>query len=228
MSDYRKPKTNWRDKLGDGFHNLISPPNPENAPRRTDNGKDSLKGGDTAKTYKLDTVHLPGGVTLVVHGGIRGAGGAGPGGGPGGTGEGPKITFIINGKEFTFQFILQSIKEKLANHIAAQHKFTDQSKSLCAANTRVEIQADLNRWLLPGSKNKEHIFWITGIAGSGKSTLSATVVENLLQDKTPVAAQFFLSRNIPETIGDFTVGRIISFVNIYIHLMGRIKSSFVE
>ncbi|KAJ7833308.1 hypothetical protein B0H14DRAFT_2251496, partial [Mycena olivaceomarginata] len=44
------------------------------------------------------------------------------------------------------------------------------------------------------------IFWITGIAGSGKSTLSATVVENLRKKHTPVAAQFFISRNIPETI----------------------------
>ncbi|KAJ6528156.1 hypothetical protein B0H19DRAFT_874309, partial [Mycena capillaripes] len=43
------------------------------------------------------------------------------------------------------------------------------------------------------------IFWITGIAGSGKSTLSATVADNLRKKGTPVAAQFFISRNIPET-----------------------------
>ncbi|KAJ7348081.1 hypothetical protein DFH08DRAFT_1080226 [Mycena albidolilacea] len=95
---------------------------------------------------------------------------------------------------------LQSIKEKLAGHVAAQHKFTDQSKSLCAAGTRVEIQADILEWLSPQHRTKEHIFWITGIAGSGKSTLSATVVENLRMKHTPVAAQFFISRNIPETI----------------------------
>ncbi|KAJ7865330.1 hypothetical protein B0H14DRAFT_2220151, partial [Mycena olivaceomarginata] len=44
------------------------------------------------------------------------------------------------------------------------------------------------------------IFWIMGIAGSGKSTLSATIVDNLRKEGTPVAAQFFISRNIPETI----------------------------
>ncbi|KAJ7465614.1 hypothetical protein FB451DRAFT_954516, partial [Mycena latifolia] len=44
------------------------------------------------------------------------------------------------------------------------------------------------------------IFWITGMAGSGKSTLSATVVDDLRKQHTPVAAQFFISRNIPETI----------------------------
>ncbi|KAJ7700180.1 hypothetical protein B0H16DRAFT_1348833, partial [Mycena metata] len=57
-------------------------------------------------------------------------------------------------------------------------------------------------WLSPEPSNCNHIFWITGIAGSGKSTLSATVVESLRNEKehTPVAAQFFISRNIPETI----------------------------
>ncbi|KAJ7787520.1 hypothetical protein B0H14DRAFT_2399362, partial [Mycena olivaceomarginata] len=94
---------------------------------------------------------------------------------------------------------LQFIKEKLASHVAAQHKFTDQSKSLCAPGTRVKIKADILKWLLPQPGTNEHIFWITGIAGSGKSTLSATVVDNLRKKGTPVAAQFFISRNIPET-----------------------------
>ncbi|KAJ7813195.1 hypothetical protein B0H14DRAFT_2522990, partial [Mycena olivaceomarginata] len=94
---------------------------------------------------------------------------------------------------------LQFIKEKLGGHVAAQYKFTDQSKSLCAPGTRVEIKADILKWLSPQPGTNEHILWITGIAGSGKSTLSATVVENLRENKTPVTAQFFISRNIPET-----------------------------
>ncbi|KAJ6569854.1 hypothetical protein DFH09DRAFT_830654, partial [Mycena vulgaris] len=71
--------------------------------------------------------------------------------------------------------------------------------SLCAPGTRVEIQTDILEWLSP-QRTKEHIVWITGIAGSGKSTLSATLVESLREKHTPVAAQFFISRNIPETI----------------------------
>ncbi|KAJ7017785.1 hypothetical protein C8F04DRAFT_978479, partial [Mycena alexandri] len=95
---------------------------------------------------------------------------------------------------------IRLIKEKLANHIAARHKCTDQSKSLCAPGTRVKIQVDILKWLSPQPGTNEHIFWITGIAGSGKSTLSATIVDNLREKGTPVAAQFFISRNIPETI----------------------------
>ncbi|KAF8189079.1 hypothetical protein K438DRAFT_1470254, partial [Mycena galopus ATCC 62051] len=70
----------------------------------------------------------------------------------------------------------------------------------CAPGTRIEIQKDIMRWLSPEPFNHKRIFWITGIAGSGKSTLSATLVDNLGKKHQPVAAQFFISRNIPETI----------------------------
>ncbi|KAF8208992.1 hypothetical protein K438DRAFT_2012356 [Mycena galopus ATCC 62051] len=183
----------------------ILPLNPESAPRRIDNVEDSLKGSDGAETGTPDNVRsMPGGATynLDVFGGTGGSGGqGGEHGGPGGAGEAPNITFpnskiyLTNPEDPK----LQSIKEKLASHVAAQHKFTDQSKSLCAPGTRVEIQAHIEQWLLVGSLHKEHIFWITGIAGSGKSTLSATVVDKLRKKGTPVAAQFFVSRNIPET-----------------------------
>jgi Cdc6-like AAA superfamily ATPase len=64
----------------------------------------------------------------------------------------------------------------------------------------VGIQAEILQWLSPQTSSSEHIFWITGFAGSGKSTLSATLVDNLRKKGTPVAAQFFISREIPETI----------------------------
>ncbi|KAJ7751601.1 hypothetical protein B0H16DRAFT_822555 [Mycena metata] len=136
-----------------------------------------------------------------IQGGTGGTGGQGGSqGGPGGRGEGPRFinsnVYVTNPEPTKLQFI----KERLAGHVTAQHKFTDQSKSLCAPGTRVEIQADILKWLSPQPGTKKRIFWITGIAGSGKSTLSATVVDTLRKNHTPVAAQFFISRNIPETI----------------------------
>ena len=92
------------------------------------------------------------------------------------------------------------IERKLASHIAAKYEHTDQSKSICADGTRVKLLADIKDWLLSPPSNAERIFWVTGIPGSGKSTLSATIVENLRKNHTPVSAQFFISRNIPETI----------------------------
>ena len=64
----------------------------------------------------------------------------------------------------------------------------------------MKLLADIKDWLLSPPSNAERIFWVTGIPGSGKSTLSATIVENLRETDTPVSAQFFISRNIPETI----------------------------
>ena len=87
------------------------------------------------------------------------------------------------------------IKEMLASHIAAKYKHTDQSKSICASGTRVKPLADIKDWLLSPPSNAERIFWVTGIPGSGKSTLSATIVENLRENDTPVSAQFFISRD---------------------------------
>ena len=92
------------------------------------------------------------------------------------------------------------IEKKLASHIAAKYEHTDQSKSLCAHGTRVKLLSDIKDWLLSPPSNAERIFWVTGIPGSGKSTLSATIVEILRKNHTPVSAQFFISRNIPETI----------------------------
>ncbi|KAJ7831685.1 hypothetical protein B0H14DRAFT_1180397, partial [Mycena olivaceomarginata] len=150
-----------------------------------------------------------------INGGTGGSGGVGfqgGTGGAGGVGIGPTFSGPFTAQKITITdpkgvHIIQAneghmllIKEKLANHLATKHEHTDQSKSLCAANTRMEIQADIKQWLSPQPSNCEHIFWITGIAGSGKSTLSATIVDNLRKEGTPVAAQFFISRNIPETI----------------------------
>ncbi|KAF8156391.1 hypothetical protein K438DRAFT_2026300 [Mycena galopus ATCC 62051] len=139
----------------------------------------------------------------LAHGGTGGPGGRGRSqGGHGGTGEGPKFDIRDSNVTLTdpHAMKLQFIKEKLSGHVAAQHRFTDQSKSLCAPGTRVEIQADILEWLSPQPGTSERIFWITGVAGSGKSTLCATLVDNLGKKHAHVAAQFFISRNIPETI----------------------------
>jgi hypothetical protein len=39
------------------------------------------------------------------------------------------------------------IKKNLVNHIAARYAHTDQSKGLCAKDTRVELLADIQEWL---------------------------------------------------------------------------------
>ena len=85
------------------------------------------------------------------------------------------------------------IKEMLASHIAANYKYTDWSKKLCAKGACSKLLEDIEQWLLPQSSNAGHILWVTGIPGSGKSMFSATIVENLCETDTPVSAQYFMS-----------------------------------
>ena len=91
------------------------------------------------------------------------------------------------------------IEEKLASHIAANYAHTDQGKSICAEGTQVEVLEDIEKWIFQQPSNAQLIFWLTNVAGSGKSTLSATIIENLRKNHTPVSAQFFISRMTPET-----------------------------
>ncbi|KAF8157670.1 hypothetical protein K438DRAFT_337865 [Mycena galopus ATCC 62051] len=207
--DERRKNTQRRTPAPSPQPSRSTTPVPSNsAPRGVDRGADLLKGGDTAKADKSDTLQSKSvgptyNINLAVHGGAGGSGGqGGKHGGHGGPGQGPKISFPNSNVTLTDPHAteIQFIEKELANHVTTQHKFTDQSKSLCAAGTRVKIQADILKWLSPQPGTNEHIFWITGIAGSGKSTLSATLVDNLRKKGTPVAAQFFISRNIPETI----------------------------
>ncbi|KAJ7508931.1 hypothetical protein B0H11DRAFT_2270494 [Mycena galericulata] len=140
-----------------------------------------------------------------IYGGTGGHGGqGGQHGGHGGKGEGSTVhnnfqagnlTVYTHGGGTPYQ---DFIEKKLANHVATKYEHTDQSKTFCAPDTRVEIQADIGRWLF-SEQSTARILWIMGIAGSGKSTLSATLVDTLRKNHTPVAAQFFISRNIRET-----------------------------
>lgn len=47
---------------------------------------------------------------------------------------------------------------------------------MCLVGTRVDIQEQIIEWILSASSQK--IFWLHGVAGSGKSTISASVAEH--------------------------------------------------
>ncbi|KAM0543710.1 hypothetical protein ACHAPJ_012159 [Fusarium lateritium] len=67
----------------------------------------------------------------------------------------------------------------------------EEHNPVCLSNTRVELLNDINEWIeSPSSKN---IFWLNGMAGTGKSTISRTVCQ--LQSKTDnLVASFFFQR----------------------------------
>ena len=61
----------------------------------------------------------------------------------------------------------------------------------CMAGTRVKILADLEAWATDDLSSK--VYWLVGMAGTGKSTISQTLCE-ILDGKNMLGASFFCSR----------------------------------
>ncbi|KAL8300777.1 hypothetical protein RB593_010231 [Gaeumannomyces tritici] len=59
----------------------------------------------------------------------------------------------------------------------------------CHPDTRVGLLAHIHSWIQ--DPNGESIFWLRGMAGTGKSTISRTVAKTLADTKVPSASFFF-------------------------------------
>ena len=59
----------------------------------------------------------------------------------------------------------------------------------CHPNTRVGVLFDIHTWI--EDPNGKCIFWLRGMAGTGKSTISRTVAKNLSDATVPSASFFF-------------------------------------
>ena len=73
---------------------------------------------------------------------------------------------------------------------AAFDSFRLQHESKCLPNTRTDLLQQIESW---STKKERHIFWLSGVAGSGKSTIARTVAEIFAKSKC-LAGSFFLSR----------------------------------
>src|SRR5947207_1158148 len=62
---------------------------------------------------------------------------------------------------------------------------------LCLPNTRVELLNQIREWA--NKDDERHIFWLSGWAGTGKSTIARTVAREHY-DRNNLAASFFFSR----------------------------------
>ena len=76
----------------------------------------------------------------------------------------------------------------------------------CTEGTRTDILERIYLWALNPSSDSPHVFWLTGQAGSGKSTIAYTVADHFddVEDaswgpKYILGANFFCSRQFEET-----------------------------
>jgi hypothetical protein len=72
---------------------------------------------------------------------------------------------------------------------AAFDSYDNQHDPQCLKGTRVELLKQITAWgENPGNKN---IFWLKGMAGTGKSTISRTIANDFTKNGYPVASFFF-------------------------------------
>ena len=82
--------------------------------------------------------------------------------------------------------------DKLPNAIQATfNAFEKQHDSLCLPNTRVDVLNQIRAWA--DGQEERCIFWLSGLAGTGKSTIARTIAREYF-DKSRLGASFFFSR----------------------------------
>ncbi|KAB5590276.1 Vegetative incompatibility protein HET-E-1 [Ceratobasidium theobromae] len=80
---------------------------------------------------------------------------------------------------------------------------TETNRRTCTKNTRIAVLLELDTWSC--DPNAPNIYWMTGMAGTGKTTLASTFCETLKKQKQ-LGASFFCTHTTAECRD---VGRII-------------------
>jgi hypothetical protein len=99
----------------------------------------------------------------------------------------------------------------------ADHKYCGEqalNREECTSGTRVRILEDITKWANNTLPESPRVFWLTGQAGSGKTTIAYTVAKRFEKDgtadqQTILGGNFLCSRQFGETREP---GRIISTI----------------
>ena len=67
----------------------------------------------------------------------------------------------------------------------------DEHNARCLENTRVDLQRHIAEWAK--DRNGKPIFWLNGMAGTGKSTIARTVAKSFA-DQGHLGASFFFKK----------------------------------
>ncbi|QRV95493.1 Vegetative incompatibility protein HET-E-1 [Ceratobasidium sp. AG-Ba] len=117
----------------------------------------------------------------------------------------------------------------LPNSSAAYYRSTESTslqRDACTPNTRVELLKQLYDWAC--DKSGPRIYWLNGMAGTGKTTVAYSFCERLEKNHT-LAASFFCSRQLPECS---KVGRIVPSISYQLschsHAFRHVLSSVLE
>ena len=85
----------------------------------------------------------------------------------------------------------------LARHQVLKPEDMDEcNRTPCLENTRRNVIYDVMEWIADDSNEGKKVFWVYGLAGTGKSTLSTTIAQ-IIRRLHRLGA-FFFNRDIPQ------------------------------
>ncbi|KAG9101775.1 hypothetical protein FS749_003464 [Ceratobasidium sp. UAMH 11750] len=104
---------------------------------------------------------------------------------------------------------------KLPNAPTAMYRSTESGNLRrvgCTPNTRVDVLAQLQDWTC--NPTSEKVYWLNGMAGTGKTTIAYSLCEHL-QQRRQLGASFFCTRQLPECRN---VNRIVPSISYQLSL----------
>jgi hypothetical protein len=76
---------------------------------------------------------------------------------------------------------------------AVWNSYTEDRNAKCLPNTREKLLEEVEVWIKDTTRQSKAVFWLNGMAGTGKSTISRTISQRLAQDGR-LGATFFFKR----------------------------------
>ncbi|CAE6383969.1 unnamed protein product, partial [Rhizoctonia solani] len=94
----------------------------------------------------------------------------------------------------------RSYLDRLSPSFSAQFNSTqaiELKRGECTAGTRLEVLANMRQWASTPGSDSGSVYWLNGMAGTGKTTIAYSLCSELEKTKQ-LGASFFCSRLLPE------------------------------
>ncbi|KAI1124900.1 vegetative incompatibility protein HET-E-1 [Nemania abortiva] len=111
-------------------------------------------------------------------------------------GEGEDHAFVRLNREVGQ--IVESVLERLPTASGSSFDAASEHCRTCQGNTRVELLREIHTWI--NDPEGKSIFWLNGMAGTGKTTIARTVAQTAAEDGY-LGASFFFKRGERERSG---------------------------
>ncbi|CEL59035.1 Vegetative incompatibility protein HET-E-1 OS=Podospora anserina GN=HET-E1 PE=4 SV=1 [Rhizoctonia solani AG-1 IB] len=94
----------------------------------------------------------------------------------------------------------QSPLSRLSPALSARYnsaQAVELKRGICTPGTRVDVLAQMHQWASVSGSDAGSVYWLNGMAGTGKTTIAYSLCAEL-ENKKQLAASFFCSRLLPE------------------------------